>query len=119
MLNKDLVWLSEFENQKVDLIVSNPPFTPDSEFNSLEFKRSIPQVSSQNEKALRTFDESGTKPYVDIITNSKKLGTNHFLFRINPKYLQIIIESISALNCLTQVVEDKGNKRFLAVTKNA
>lgn len=60
----------------------------------------------------------GTKLYVNIIKNSVKLKTNHFLFRINPNYLDIILEKISALDSSVRVIEDNGNKCFLYVTRN-
>lgn len=118
LINHDFEWLSEFNDQSIDFIIANPPFTPDDEYNSDAYNKIFPQVSTQSERALRTFDKEGTKPYIDIVNNSKKLGTNHFLFRINPQYIDRIHKGIERLNCSITVIEDNGNKRFLYVERN-
>lgn len=84
LLNTNDVWLSEYKKQKLDLIVSNPPFVGEAEYHSKKFKELYPDVRFEPTQAILVKDdEGGHRAYIDIIKNSRKNKTRFFLFQCN------------------------------------
>ncbi|MBN1263176.1 MAG: methyltransferase [Candidatus Pacebacteria bacterium] len=117
-LNKDRIWLSEFSNQRLDFIISNPPFIGEKEFRSEEFKKSCPELEFEPVEALLTRgDELGMGPLLEIVKNSRKNKTSAYLFMANCLTIEDVKKKLlQEVNARISIVKDfEGLKRFLLI----
>ncbi len=119
--NADGVWGSELEKlpQKIDCIVSNPPFVGQKEFNSDSFRKHYPEALLEPKAAVITRDSQGLEPYVEILRNGIQQGAHLFYFILNAEHSREITKEIRSsfpAATVTLFTSSDTLERFLRVT---
>jgi len=114
ILNKDEKWLSEYNNIKIDTVVSNPPFVGNKEFNSLEFRREYPESSIEPKKAIRTYCEKGIQPFLSILEASNSIY--EYIFQCNKSFVTHVEEIINKKHG-DRYETEQYRSRFLRIRK--
>lgn len=84
LLNKSGKWLSEFDGKqlsKIDLVISNPPFVGDKKYYSKLFRAKYPEILHEPEKAIRSGDADGLKPFWEIMSKARELKVRYVIFQ--------------------------------------
>lgn len=119
LFNKTQDWLSEYGERRLDLIVSNPPFVGETEFNDKSFLASHPEVKLEPKSAIVTQgDTTGFDPYFRIIEKSKHTKTRFLLFQCNATTIKRLASKIqSDTGYRINIINDRAdNERFLFIT---
>lgn len=110
------LWLSEFNGNRVDFIVTNPPFIGTDEFNLPEFKEMWPESGDEPPVAIKTNDPDGLSPYISIFHETRFLGTKYILFECNTLKMRELIALFKPLSHRLTVYKDHdGYNRFLLI----
>lgn len=120
LYNKGKEWLNSNAPEKIDFIISNPPYVGDDEFNSSKFKKLYPDYRYQPESSIRSYDKEGIKPYVAIMEIAQAHKTKYILFRVNPNKINTLISILKtkvSMNVKTIKLENRKEK-FLFITLN-
>jgi len=116
-LNKDGVWLSEYDCD-IDFIVANPPFVGKKEYSNKELLERHPEIMLEPVHAIRTNDDEGIEPYIDIFLNSQKLNTKYFLFYCNSSNVDRLENFYKGRHCRTKSYKGAcGSDRFLFIER--
>lgn len=110
------LWLSEFNGNRVDFIVTNPPFIGTDEYDLPEYRQMWPESKHEQTVAIKTNDPDGLSPYISIFHETRFLGTKYILFECNTLKIRELVALFRPLcHKLTVYKDPDGYNRFLFI----
>ena len=108
-------WIPHEYKKPIELIISNPPFIGNEEWNDSNFLENFPDCKYQPLEALKTEDNYGVHEYIAITEAALKRKIKWIIFRLNGAYSDKLIASLQKYNVDAKLGSTPESGSFLTV----